>query len=97
MNPIASKVPTSLCRVAQSMSVCVTLLEKVESRAYPDETRLAHAALTMIKCTFPSSQRARTSCVYSGFSQSLARQHRRADPRSSTFAHLEKYEDQDHE
>lgn len=44
--------------------------------------------LTMMRCTLPSSQSARTSCVYSGFSQSLARQHRRADPRSSTLAHL---------
>lgn len=45
-------------------------------------------SLTMMRCTLPSSQSARTSCVYSGLSQSLARQHRRADPRSSTLAHL---------
>lgn len=46
------------------------------------------SSLTMMRCTLPSSQSARTSCVYSGFSQSLARQHRRADPRSSALAHL---------
>jgi len=44
--------------------------------------------LTMMRWTLPSSQSARTSCVYSGFSQSLARQQSRADPRSRTLAHL---------
>jgi hypothetical protein len=49
---------------------------------------------TMMMCTPPSSHRARTRRVYSGFSQSLARQHRRAVPRSSALTHLQKTQNQ---